>query len=277
MTFPGLVPMTNVTEAVGSSSASFYNTLVGLGLTTGLKLCLDAGDASSYTSGQKWLDTSGGGYDFYRGTSSSSEATDPSFNGTPGNLSSSEYFSGDGGDYFSYDTTIETWMQTISKSGGVVSFLAVFQYPSASTTILFSTRGSALSDRGIDFRYNTGVGGWTVFASISEGASATSFGSVGLGAISTGSPHIVGMSFTLGSGNSYVSHNDGVNGSGTQAAVTYTSGNPTNNMKLLASGAGGSIAPSGTRLYALAIWQGTALTAGNFTSIYDAIHSRFGL
>ena len=41
-----------------------------LGLTNGLKLCLDAGDANSYTSGEPWLDTSGNGYDFNRGTTS---------------------------------------------------------------------------------------------------------------------------------------------------------------------------------------------------------------
>ena len=55
-----------------------------LSLNSNLVLCLDAGDANSYTSGQKWLDRSGNGYDFFLGTTDSVQASDPTFNGTPG-------------------------------------------------------------------------------------------------------------------------------------------------------------------------------------------------
>jgi hypothetical protein len=48
-----------------------------LGLVTNCKLVLDAGEASSYTSGQSWLDLSGNGYDFFLGSTSGAAANDP--------------------------------------------------------------------------------------------------------------------------------------------------------------------------------------------------------
>ena len=62
---------------------------------------LDAGDADSYSgSGQIWSDLSVEGNDFYLGATSSSQASDPTFNGAAGGESSGEYFSLDGGDWF---------------------------------------------------------------------------------------------------------------------------------------------------------------------------------
>ena len=92
------------------------HTIRHCGLTSGLQLCLDAGDALSYTSGQSWLDRSGNGYDFFVGATSSSEGSDPTFNGTAGRRSSGEYWSFDGGDYFKYNSANETWMENIHKN-----------------------------------------------------------------------------------------------------------------------------------------------------------------
>ena len=84
--------------------ANFYQDIVDASLTSGLQLCLDAGSASSYDgSSQKWLDLSGNGQDFFRGADGSATTDDPTFNGSAGGLSSSEYFSLDGGDFFRYD------------------------------------------------------------------------------------------------------------------------------------------------------------------------------
>ena len=107
---------------------SFYDVINALGLTGGLKLVLDAGDVSSYSSGQSWLDLSGNGYDFYLGDTSSSESSDPTFNGTPGNLSTSEYFAFDGGDYFIYDSANETWMQNIHKDNAKFTICIWFKF-----------------------------------------------------------------------------------------------------------------------------------------------------
>lgn len=98
------------------------------GLTSGLKLCLDAGDANSYSSGQSWLDTSGNGYDFFRGVDGSAAADDPTFNGTAGQRSSGEYWSFDGGDFFRYDSANEAWMQNLHKDNAKFTFVAGMQF-----------------------------------------------------------------------------------------------------------------------------------------------------
>jgi len=97
-----------------------------LGQSANLQTALDAGDSSSYTSGQSWLDLSGNGQDFFLGTTSGSEASDPTFNGTAGLLSPLEYFGHDGGDFFTYDTTNETWMENIHKDNAAFTLYFVF-------------------------------------------------------------------------------------------------------------------------------------------------------
>ncbi len=70
-------------------------------VTANLQLHLDAGDAASYDgSSQTWEDLTVNGFDFFRGTDGTGEASDPTFNGVSGDKSSSEYFSFDGGDFF---------------------------------------------------------------------------------------------------------------------------------------------------------------------------------
>jgi hypothetical protein len=88
-----------------------------LGLQANLKLCLDAGDSASYDgSSQTWTDLSGGGYNFLRGTTNASQASDPTFNGVAGRQSSGEYFSYDGGDVFTLGQANPAWLQTFHKA-----------------------------------------------------------------------------------------------------------------------------------------------------------------
>src|SRR5688572_10725967 len=115
----------------GAINDTLLTILNGLGLTANLKLCLDAGDnLSAPAAATSWLDRSGNGYDFFRGTTSGADATDPTFNGTPGELSAAEYWSFDGGDFFRYDTTNETWMQNLHKNNALLSFFCWLYLPS---------------------------------------------------------------------------------------------------------------------------------------------------
>src|SRR5689334_20892601 len=125
-----------------------------LGLTTNLKLCLDAGDIASAASAtpDKWLDRSGGGYDFYRGTGTGADAADPTFNGTPGNRSVNEYWSSDGGDLFRYDSANETWMNNLHKSGAKLTFLGWVYWSTGGTATSFAlcgTNGGSVANTGV--------------------------------------------------------------------------------------------------------------------------------
>lgn len=122
----GYVRAGGVWKEFYSSAVSLMDIIAAQGLTSGLQLCLDAGAAVSYSSGQKWLDLSGNGQDFFRGADGSATATDPTFNGSAGALNTTNYFSSDGGDLFAYDSANETWMNNMHKDNA--KFSAVFIY-----------------------------------------------------------------------------------------------------------------------------------------------------
>ena len=158
----------------GSSQLSAIDILTAAGLTTSLEFCLDAGEALSLpASSTKWLDRSGNGQDFFRGTSASSQSTDPSINGTAGGLSSAEYLSFDGGDRLTYDTSNETWMNAIYKDSAAFTFAFWLFYKTtadsqrlASTSNLASEIGFKLyiSDAdSLNLNVNNGTGDEVVF------------------------------------------------------------------------------------------------------------------
>lgn len=94
-------------------------------LTGNLKLALDVGDAASYTSGQKWLDQSGNGYDFFLGADAGATG-DPSTSPSFAAGKKSAYFSTGGtGAYFKYDAANETWMNNLHKNGAAFTIFAV--------------------------------------------------------------------------------------------------------------------------------------------------------
>ncbi len=268
---------------IGSASPSADLSLIGiitdLGLTTNLKLCLDAGDANSYDPGvqtAKWLDTSGNGYDFYRGTSTGGDGAEPTFNGSAGGLSSSEYWSFDGGDYFSYDTTNEAWMENLHKDNAALSFfVAVYPQTVSSSHRLFSTHVSDVligvdfsvaNVSGAKFRFRVGNGSSNPLSISTSGTISTANWNILQGSINE----------ATGAGGAILKI-----GSATAESFSSTYSSPSSG-----ASAGSSIgaAPDGTRpltassrLACLAIWEGTALTSTNLTDLYDAIKGRFGL
>lgn len=254
---------------------SIYDAIVEAGLTTNLKLVLDAGDSQSYDgTSQKWLDRSGGGYDFFLGTNGTVQSTDPTFNGTAGRQTASEYFSTDGGDYFSYDTSIETWMQNLGKSGSTFTVLGVFYIPSDTDSTLVSTRGATASSYGWSLAY---VQAFDRFALqfVDAGGTVISLGLLVAPTITTPGLYFYAISGTLTNGAAYNTHLNGTNNGGT-LAVTGTANSPTNNMKILTRGDVSVSAASGTRIHALAIWDGV-LSQANFTTLWNRLRSRFGL
>ena len=91
-----------------------------LGLLSNLKLCLDAGDINSYPgTGTQWLDVSGNGHHFDFGATTAA----PTFNGTAGRLSAAEYFSFDGGDYFTINGSNPAWVDALHEDNALFTIL----------------------------------------------------------------------------------------------------------------------------------------------------------
>lgn len=266
---PGLAPVQI------NQGGSAINILKRLNLTSGLQLCLDAGDAlSAPASATSWLDRSGNGYDFFRGTTSGAESSDPTFNGTVGGLSSSEYWSFDGGDWFTYDTTNETWMNNLHKDNALFSFIFWIYTPdialatslwgctnhtsnvgtqiylgAAEQLRFFVSTGSGIA-LNVTPIANVPIGKWTcVGLSIDEASGAgASFG------------------FLDGATNTF----DGTYSSPSAAAAAFT-------YCIAASPSATNPAENTTRMAMLCAWEGRKLSAAEMTAFYGATRGRFGV
>lgn len=269
---------------IGSSGGgtTLMSALTTAALTTNLKLCLDAGDSASYDPGvqtDKWLDRSGGGYDFYRGSGTGSDAADPTFNGSGGVTNS--YWSFDGGDYFTYDTTNEAWMQTLHKNNAIFSLVAFYYQDGASDYISFlGNFGYAPAVTGI----HAYVDGSRAIRLEVGNAGATVIGVVTDAYLTTGAWHMVGISVNeaTGAGGGFFY----ADGAYSQVAAsdtfnsTYTApaaGNASYTTQICSDGNNAASAAVGQRLNSMAIWQGTALTKANMDTIFSAMRGRFSI
>lgn len=255
---------------------TLMDTLTSLGLTTNLRLCLDAGDAASYTSGTKWLDRAGSGYDFFRGATNSAEASDPTFNGTAGARSVNEYWSFDGGDYFTYDTTNETWMQNIHKNNAVFTIVG-WAYIGAASTVQRFCGTRAGNNSNIGFSFWVDASNKINFAA-SNGSGTAALQLTMAASISAGSWQFVAVTLNEATGASGASIV--LNSTVETFTSTYTSpsaSNATYTMEIAAGGLAGAPLTSGSRMAALAAWEGVALTTTNIGAIYNATRKRFGV
>lgn len=257
------------------TSGSLYSIISGLSLTTNLELCLDAGDSASYDPAVqtvRWLDVSGNGFDFFRGATSSSEASDPTFNGSAGGLSVNEYWSFDGGDYFTYDTTNETWMNNLHKDGATYTIFFAFNYVLGTQQALFSTRGT---NQGLNFNMSGINNGIQVqifndASAVNLGVTSTLTATFGwnIGAVSVNETAGTGVFMLNGSTETFTSTYTG----------TVSTSNVTSTTKIATRATAAALtALNGARIACSAIWEGTALTATNLTDIYNQIKGRFGL
>ncbi len=246
----------------------------GLGLSTGLKLCLDAGDSSSYTSGQSWLDLSGNGYDFFRGGGSGAEASDPTFNGSAGGLSSAEFWSFDGADYFAYDQAgNETWMEQIHKNGGVCTIVCLINPAIVATSQGIVGTHTNSTTVGFDLRLTSG--GTPQFV-VANGAGNVNDTPV-TGNLSAGAWHFVAISYDESVGAGGIKWN--VDGTpDTDDATVASPSAAAARAKMSIGSFGGAFSPllNGSKLGGLMMWD-SALAAGSLASLYAATRGRFGV
>jgi hypothetical protein len=253
-------------------TVALINVLTSLGLTTNLKLVLDAGDALSVTSASatKWLDRSGNGYDFFCGTDATVQATDPTFNGTVGGKSASEYYSFDGGDYHRYDSANEPWMAAPHKDGAVLSWAAWVYLTADSNRGIVGTTGASAGGVGFYIGLNLSAQNFTVYnTSLAFTAADTTTYSTGKWQFLAGRVDEAANAISFCT-----------NGTISTTTCTFTSPNAgaaSYTMEISAIGNGFSPLSSGSRIAHLAMWQGTALSTANLSAIFEATRATFGI
>ena len=248
-----------------------YSTVISrLGLSSGLKLCLDAGDSASYTSGQKWLDTSGNGYDFFLGATSGVTTDDPTFNGAAGGLSPSEFWSFDGGDFFRYDTTNETWMENIHKDNAKYTFVAWLYAVTGSNNIIIGNNGGAAGS-GTGFHFGTpSTNNVTMRVANAVGTAALLKDSVAT--VTNAAWNFIAASVDEATATGYFQCN-ATQETFSSTYTTPTAGAASFTAEIGARGNGNSMMPSGARGALVAAWEGVTLTQAQINSIYLATSS----
>ena len=262
---------------IGSSrgGTTLMSALTTAALTTNLKLCLDARDASSYDPAvqtDKWLDVAGSGYDFYRGSGTGGDAADPTFNGEAGGLESNWSF--DGGDYFTYDVANEVWMESIHKNNAIFSIVAFFMPQVGAQAII----GNSKINTGFEVLCNS-----STYLSI-DNAGANVLTKVGDTAVTNNAYHMIGVSLNeaTGAGGGFF-YLDGaynqVSASNTFNS-TYTApaaGAASHTLQIAAGGTAYLPMKASSKMACIAVWQGTALTKANMDTIWAAMRGRFGI
>lgn len=254
-------------------SRKMIDAITSLGLTSGLQLCLDAGDAASYTSGQVWTDRSGNGYNFNRGSGSGSDAADPTFNGSAGGDSSSEYWSFDGGDYFTLGQANPAWVNNIHKNNAAAT-LACWIYIASTTNVQYVMGDySSSSDPMFEFSVNQTGNRLSLF--VNNGSSTVANIVTTSISVPEGQWFFAALSIDEAAGSFLFQ----INGSQETVSATYSSpssSNAGNVVKIGADGDGVGPLESGARLAAYMAWS-TALSSGSLTALYNATKSKFGL
>lgn len=232
-----------------------------LGLSSGLKCVLDAGDSNSYDgSSQTWVDASGNGNSFYRGTTSGSESQDPTFNGSAGALADTAYFSTDGGGSFTEASDL-SFADTWGADGTKFTLFGMLYLPSnpASSATLFANGTS--SNTLLQVKTNGKLS-----LNCPEDFILDSANSLSLNA----------WNFLAAS----MDENGGASGTLVRVQSTQTTGNGARTAPDAATGAykigttstgANGLFPNGTRFSMFAAWDGVALTNAELTSLYDSI------
>lgn len=254
------------------TNASLITMLGQAGLLTSLALCLDAGDSDSYSgSGQTWSDVSTVGNDYLLGSELSTDAGDPTFNGTAGGLSDSEYFSVDGGDFFApsgASTLGADWHQDGAK------FTVAMVFKSAADGAdrrLFATANSHSTGTGVSVYITTS--NVVHFSAWNAGVSAASF--LG-GAVSSDDWTFVAYSIdeaTSGDGAICVN-----NGTVTLFESTYdtpAAGAADGDPRIFAMANNTIPMPSGSRVAAVLVWEDRALNTTELMQLRNALRLRF--
>jgi hypothetical protein len=265
----------------GGVDGSFYGDLQGLGLTTNLTAVWDAGALSSYSSGERWYDlVSSQVLMLGSETASASTGNEPVFTGTPGGLSSGEYFVCTNGDEFFKAETMPVGLKQMHHAGAVYSYMVWwYNIGSATNDMLFNTTTSG-NAHGIYVDVNNNRHQLIVRTGSGNALSKTT----ALSTIPTGAWHLLGGSIDEASGGStdgffYLDGGFHQVSAADQFDPTYTSPSSTDStlFHVGCSGSANQFMPAGTRYAGLMFWDGTALSKAQMDTIWNQQKTRFGL
>lgn len=248
----------------------------GVGFTTGLAVCVDAGDFQSYSniSSQSWVNRSTAASSFFLGVAATASAGDPTFNGPIGYLPA--YWSVNGSQAFT-GFNIGAVLGHQPASNPAWSVFGLIYRTSGPGMMCANTTAAA------GVRIN--LSGGTMLLSVQGTAGALRLGQSGDTAVSSGAWHFIGVSITEGQGASggffYLdgNYNQVAGASNFNATI---SGDNAEAAGQLAIGADGGVSvlqntlANGSLVSCFAAWT-RALAKSEFDTLRALMRGRFGL
>ena len=116
----------------GGGGGDLNEIIVSLSYDTNLELVLDFGDSTCYPGTGQDITDLDSSQAWRLGGSNGADSSDPTFNGTAGDLSEDEYFALDGGD-FVMAKSAPSWVQNFHKNNATFTILALFYIGAGST------------------------------------------------------------------------------------------------------------------------------------------------
>lgn len=249
---------------------SFYQDIVDAGLTANLQLVLDAGSIDK-GSGQNWLDLSGLGHDFVGQNT-------VAYNGTPGDLSSSEYWLFDGSDNFQYDSANEGWMDDFHQDNADLAMLAwVYVIGSSIKQPICATGRFAGSLTGFDWYLSaTEKADFAVFDA-GTNALVSNFADT---VPNLNAWNLIGIRIDEAAGVGFHYLNGAYNQKGGSDTWNCTYATPNtggaNHIWQIGSDTGTRFV-NNTRMTGLMVWGGGGIIKANMDTFWNATKGRFGL
>ena len=280
--FPGMShpPATGLTNL-----SSMREIIDSIGLNSNLVLCLDPGDGFSYSTAnsQYWIDRSPTATHFVLGETTSVEAVDATFNGTPGNDSSNEYWTLDTNKHFKVASgSNPTWVNNLGAMGqsfSMVTWLNIANM-TAGAAVIFATDVNGGDGNGVvSYVSSNSTSAGRISFAVTHGSNTIGFGAAS--PTSTGGRwNMYGFTLTLVSGGNspYLSYCNGSVGSNSFPTTAFTGGNPPNNVITIGyENPNGSGWATTDKFGALLIWQGAAFTQSNYDAIFAATRGKYGV
>jgi len=264
--------ISSVGAAAGSSSVS------GIGLEMTIPVYrLDAGLSASYSgSGQTFADSLGNAaYDHWLGSDSVSGGSDPTFNGVAGANTNAEYFSGDGGDFFTIKANT-TFVNSLHKDNAIFTWYGFVNTPTSTATgMLCGSTGGSLGV-GIYIYLNSGQ----IQFGCEDGVNNLIVAQTGAAFVSTAEACLIALSYNenTGAGMFYKK-----NAAGTKLTSTFTttynaagltpSIMPASHpMQIWARGGGSDVMQNGCQLWQSGMFD-FALSELNLDALWTQYHA----
>jgi len=239
---------------------------------------VDAGLSASYAgTGQTFANALGNtDYDFWLGNNNASANNDPTFNGVAGSNTNAEYFSGDGGDYFTIKSN-STFINSLHKENAVFTWYGFIKMPTGAVNgMLCGDTGSSAGLVGI---YLNLAAGRLQFG-VADGTNNIIVGQSGAGLLSSAESCLVAFSYdeSTGVGLIYKKTAAGVKTTSTftrtynAAGLTPSSSSATTDMSMWHRGGVGDVLGAGCQLWQSGMYA-QALSESQLDDLWTLYHT----